>query len=326
VPDGYRFYHYAPKADRHLRRAWTQTHSDEEANEIKAFAAYCQKSGVAFGVGLSPFEAFNDFNAQVRADFIRRVKELADLGLDELGIFFDDMKVSLPDLAAQQIEIAHLARDTCPHLKITVTPSQYSFDPVLERVFGKMPPRYLADLGDGLDPDIDVYWTGEEVCAREFSVGHLAEVAALLRRKPLLWDNYPVNDGPRMSQFLHLRGFSGRPARIGEHCAGHAVNPASQAVLSCIPARTLARAYELGDDYCYGAQRQIASQAILGPELAARVQVDLMSFQDVGLKQLEARIPTLIDIYQKFDHPAAREIIQWLSGHYAITGEEVQTQ
>ena len=94
-------------------------------------------------------------------------------------------------------------------------------------------------------------WTGEEVCAREFSPGHLARVAGQLRRKPFLWDNYPVNDGARMSQHLHLRAFTGRPASIAPHIAGHGINPASQPVLSRIPALTLAESYRAGDFYEY---------------------------------------------------------------------------
>jgi hypothetical protein len=36
--------------------------------------------------------------------------------------------------------------------------------------------NYLEDLGAGLDPRVEIMWTGEEVCAREFSPGHLARV------------------------------------------------------------------------------------------------------------------------------------------------------
>jgi hyaluronoglucosaminidase len=323
---GYNFFHYAPKADPYLRRKWTHTHPLEDGEQIKAFGAFCKDLGVTFGVGLSPYEAFNDFNHEVRATFVRRVNDLAALGIDELGIFFDDMHVTLPDLAARQIEITHLARDTAPQLKLNITPSYYSNDPVLERIFGKMPVNYLQDLGEGLDPEIDIYWTGEEVCAREISVGHLKKIAVILKRKPLLWDNYPVNDGPRMSQYLHLRGFTGRSSSIGTHIAGHAINPASQAILSCIPAITLAQSYALGEAYCYGSEGLLASQQICGTELAAQLQNDLLSFQDLGLTKLQERAPALIERYSAFDHCAAREVIAWLSGEYAITGEQVQTQ
>jgi hyaluronoglucosaminidase len=326
VPYGYGFYHYAPKADPFLRRRWMEPHPLEEANQIKIFADFCMRKGVQFGVGLSPYEAFNDFNPTLKAAFKRRIEDLVSLDITDLGIFFDDMHVDLPDLAARQIEITQLAREVAPQLNLSITPSFYSDDPVLERVFGPCPPDYLADLGDGLDPSIDIYWTGEEVCAREISPGHLAEIGALLKRKPLLWDNYPVNDGPRMSQYLHLRAFTGRPAPNARLLAGHAINPASQAILSCIPAITLAKSYQLGDDYCYGREGFDASQEVLGIELASFIRGDLLSFQDLGLRQLGGRLDALLERYRAFDHDGAREIVAWLLGEYAITGEQVQTQ
>ncbi len=326
VPHGYNFYHYAPKADSFLRRKWMEPHPLEEANQIKSFARFCRELGVRFGVGLSPYQVFNDFNSEVRSAFIGRVNDLVSLDITDLGIFFDDMHVDLPDLAARQIEIAHVARDVAPQLQLAITPSFYSDDPVLERVFGACPSNYLEDLGVGLDPSIDVYWTGEEVCAREISPGHLIRIGTLLKRKPLLWDNYPVNDGPRMSQYLHLRGFTGRPASNGDHIAGHAINPASQATLSCVPAITLAKSYQQGDAYCYGAAGFAAGQEVLGDELANMLRNDLLSFQDLGLSKLAPRCDALIERYGAIDHPGAREVIAWLSGEYAITGEQVETQ
>lgn len=325
-PYGYCFYHYAPKSDPFLRRNWTAQHPESEAQNIRDFARFCADLDVDFGIGLSPYEAFNNFDAPLRTRFVERVGELVDLGITELGIFFDDMHVDLPDLAQRQIEITHLAHDVAPSVRLAITPSFYSHDPVLERVFGPCPPNYLADLGLGLRPDIDIYWTGEEVCSREISPGHLQEMTKILGRKPLLWDNYPVNDGPRMSQFLHLRGFTGRPHTNANHLAGHAINPASQPILSMIPAITLAKSYALGGDYCYGAQAFKAAQTIVGDALAQMLQNDLLSFQDLGLKNLQPRIDALKARYQAIDHPAAREVISWLSGEYAITGEQVQTQ
>jgi hyaluronoglucosaminidase len=79
-------------------------------------------------------------------------------------------------------------------------PTYYSDDRMLDIVFGERPSGYLEELGRRLDPAVGVYWTGEEICCREFGCGHLARVAHALQRKPTLWDNYPVNDGPRMSR------------------------------------------------------------------------------------------------------------------------------
>ncbi|MCR5879201.1 siphovirus ReqiPepy6 Gp37-like family protein [Phenylobacterium sp. J367] len=130
-----------------------------------------------------------------------------------------------------------------------------------------------------------------------------------------------------MSQHLHLRGFTGRPAAIGAHLSAHAVNPASQPVLSRIPMLTLAESYARGEGYQYLAAFQRACADVLGEALARTVVADLLTLQETGLDRLsDERKVRLVERYAAFDHPAAREVVDWLQGGYAITGEALQTQ
>ncbi len=212
APHGYRFYCYAPKSDLFLRERWREDHPREEAEHLRMFAARCRELGVRFGIGLSPFEIYRDFDRDARAALARKQAFLADIGIDDLAILFDDMKGDVPDLAEKQVEIVHWIAERMTAKNLIVCPTYYSDDPVLDRVFGQRPENYLEEFGARLDPGIDIFWTGEEVCARAFTSGHLERICNLIGRKPVLWDNYPVNDGKRMSQYLHLRAFTGRPA------------------------------------------------------------------------------------------------------------------
>jgi hyaluronoglucosaminidase len=239
---------------------------------------------------------------------------------------FDDMRGDVPDLAERQAAIVHFAAERGIAERMLCCPSYYSDDPILDAAFGQRPPFYLEQLGRLLDPAIRILWTGEEVCSREFSPGHLARVAGQLRRKPFLWDNYPVNDGARMSQHLHLRAFTGRPAGLAPHIAGHGINPASQPILSRIPALTLAESYARGEAYEYGAAFDRAARTVLGDALAERVARDLLVLQDRGLDRLGPRRAMLRARYAAFDHPAAREITAWLDGFWAVADDMVQTQ
>jgi hyaluronoglucosaminidase len=327
APAGYGFYLYAPKADGYLRRRWREPYPDAELESLGAFASVCRDAGVRFGVGLSPYELFLDFDGPARDALGAKLDQLDSLGLADLGVFFDDMKGDLPDLAARQIEIVDWIAGRMSAGRLIVCPSYYTDDPVLDRVFGQRPAGYLEALGDGLDPAIQLMWTGEEVCAREFSPGHLARVADQMRRKPFLWDNYPVNDGPRMSRHLHLRAFTGRPATIAHHIAAHGINTASQAVLSRIPALTLAESYAEGPAYQYLAAFRRAAETVLGGELADAVERTLLLLEDTGLDGLgDERRDRLRARFAAFDHPAAREILAWLDGAFAIGAEELQTQ
>jgi hypothetical protein len=324
---GYGFFHYAPKSDGYLRRRWREPHPPEQAAEIARFSRACADADVRFGIGLSPYELYLDFNAEARTALAAKLAFFDDIGVREVAILFDDMRGDLPDLAARQAEIITWVTAHSRAKRLIMCPSYYSNDPVLDRVFGQRPASYLETLGELLPPEIQIYWTGEEVCSREVSVGHLRDVAARLRRKPLLWDNYPVNDGPRMSKFLHLRGFTGRPAGIAGEIVGHAVNPASQPWLGCIPALTLAASYVQDERYCYGQAFTDAATAIVGAELAAALTADLLTFNDGGLDSISTeRRARLVARYSGFEHPAAAEVIDWLNGGYVITGEAVQTQ
>ena len=293
VPHGYRFYLYAPKADARLRRRWQEPYPEAELAELAAFREVCRDAGVRFGIGLSPFELHLQGERGWQAPLGAKLAELAQVKPDDLAILFDDMRGDVADLAERQAAIVHFAAERGIAGRILCCPSYYSDDPILDVAFGPRPPFYLERLGRMLDPAIRIFWTGPEVCARELSPGHLARVAERLGRKPVLWDNYPVNDGPRMSQHLHLRAFTGRPAAIAGQIAAHGVNPASQPWLSRVPLLTLAESYKQGDAYDYGA-----------------------AFVRAALRER----------YAAFDHPAAREILAWLDGHWNVSDELVQTQ
>jgi hypothetical protein len=324
-PHGYGLYLYAPKADPYLRRRWREPFPVADAEGLAALSAHCRGLGVRFGVGLSPYEIYRSFDDADRADLARKLAELDALGVSDLAILFDDMRGDLPDLAQAQIAIMDWIGARTGASRLIFCPTYYSDDPLLDRAFGRRPEGYLETLGAGLDPAIGVFWTGEEVCSRAFGVRHLERVSEQLRRSPVLWDNYPVNDGPVMSQALHLRGFTGRPAAMASKTAAHIVNPASQAVLSRIPALTLAESYAEAEAYDYGAAFARAARAVLGEELAALLQPDLNQLQDTGLDRLsEAQRTRLRNRYAAFDHPGAREIVDWLDGAWRITREEIE--
>ncbi len=326
APHGYRFYIYAPKADPYLRRRWQEDHPTHIAARVKALAAACRGLKVRFGAGVSPFEAYNDFSGSVRDALARKLAFLDDVGVDDLAILFDDMRGDIPDLAKRQVEMVEWAMSRTSATRVVVCPSYYSDDPILDRVFGARPKRYLEDLGAGLDPTVEIFWTGEEVISREFSAGHLRRVTEQMKRKPFLWDNYPVNDGHRMSQYLHLRGFTGRPATLAKSISAHAINPTLQPTLFRIPALTLVESYRQGEKYAYGEAFRKAAVEVLGEDLGRRVREDLLTLQDIGLDRLGEKEKVLRERYASDGDEGAREIIAWLDGGYRITDEIVQTQ
>jgi hyaluronoglucosaminidase len=326
APHGYRFYLYAPKADTHLRRHWMQPHPADVAAELAALGAHCRRKGVRFGVGLSPYEIYLGFDDAAREALAAKLAFFDEIGADDVAILFDDMRGDVPGLAAMQVEIVHWARERTRASRLIVCPSYYTDDPVLDRVFGTRPDGYVEELGRDLDPAIEIFWTGEEVCSRQISAGHIDRVTEQLRRRPFLWDNYPVNDGQRMSQYLHLRAFTGRPATLDGRIAAHGVNPALQPTLTRIPMLTLPMSYEQADAYQYSSAFLRAAVEVAGETLAEKLRDDLLILQDIGLDRLGEKEAPLRERYGAETHDAAREIIDWLDGGYRITDEIVRTQ
>ena len=324
---GYGFYLYAPKADPYLRRLWREPHPDELAGQIRHLADSCRDAGVRFGIGLSPSKVHVDFSGAAKDVLARKLDTLADLHIEDFALLFDDMRGDTPDLAQRQAEIVEWTFARVQASRFFVCPSYYTDDPVLDRVFGARPARYVEDIGRMLDASIRVFWTGEEVLSNEITVGHLERVSEQLQRRPFLWDNYPVNDGERMSQHLHVRAFTGRPEGIARHIAGHGINPALQPTLTRIPALTLVRSYERGEQYEYHAATGEAAVYVLGAELGTQVHYDLHQLQDYGLDRLKPEVASALrEKYAAFDHPGAREIVAWLDGEYRITDQIIHEQ
>jgi hypothetical protein len=321
---GYGFYIYAPKADAFLRKRWREDHPVAEADALKRMAGVCAGLGVDFGVGLSPFEVYRDFGDEAKAALARKLAFLDDAGVTCLALLFDDMRGDQPDLAAAQIRIAHWAAERSKATRLILCPTYYCDDPMLERAYGAAPANYLEELGAGLDPKIELFWTGEEVCSREYSPGHLARVTEQMRRRPTLWDNYPVNDGPGMSPYLYLRPFTGRPAAIGSHLAAHAVNPCLQPTLFRIPALTLAESYRDGEAYQYWQAFDRAALEVAGPELARLLRRHARPFHEQGRERLGDDVARIRERYAAIDHPAAREVTAWLDGYWVVTREMME--
>lgn len=313
---GFGAYIYAPKADAALRRGWRRPHADDHFDALLALRAHCRHRGVAFGIGFSPWGLQDSYTAADRAALRQKFAHLNQLDADWVCVLFDDMPGDFAKLAQRQIaitgDIATLSG--APHL--AMCPTYYSFDPILEQLFGAMPPRYLDDLGIGLDPACEVFWTGSHVLAPGFARADIDAIATHIRRKPTLWDNYPVNDGRKSSRFLHLLPVRQRPAQLADWCAGHFANPMNQPQASRLPLASLAASYT---DAAYTPegfwQQQLA--ALDDRALAALLARDAERFQQRGLDAIAADERTLLAMeYRRHGTPLALEIADWLDELY----------
>ena len=310
------FFIYAPKKDPYLREQWQQPWPKETFDALKQLASGFQQNGTRFGVGFTPFEV-RELNDKNRQQLKTKITDINALNPDILCILFDDFSNGVDNLAAKQADIADYIASISTAGQLIVCGTYYSRDPLLQRVYGTMPKQYWSQLGEYLDPQFDIFWTGDHVISLGYDQHGLEHISNDFRRKPFLWDNYPVNDTDWLKDRLRIYTFTGRPWQLSEWCSGHAANTMIQPWLSMIPLATLETLYQQQDQFDGYASFKQALQSLCGDQLATAISDNLMHLTEEGTGHFSSFTrQRLEDTFTRFQSPAekpfADEILQWL--------------
>jgi hypothetical protein len=118
--------------------------------------------------------------------------------------------------------------------------------------------EYLQALGHAMDPDVYVFWVGDETITPRITRAAAESYKKTVNHRLFLWDNYPVNDG---RPTLTLGPVNGRAPDLSEVIDGYMGNPLGlQNQINRIPLATCAD--YAANPYAYDANRSIG-QAIL---------------------------------------------------------------
>lgn len=316
---GFGSYLYGPKADAHLRRRWKETWEPDFLAEMKSLSRAFRAEGIAFGVCFSPMGFHEETPERGRALLREKLGQLEEIGIDTLGLFFDDMPVH-EGLAETQLAI-YREVEAASGAHVLFCPSFYSYDPILDKVFGARPPGYLEALAAGLPAKVEIAWTGPKVISPEISAEHLREVSTLLRRQPSLCDNFFANDGPKNCKFLKLKFLGGRdPAAFGE-CSSWYFNPMNQAHLSKVLLLASARVMRNGHDP--EAAFSAAARELCSAGLAAFLEQHRLRFLNDGIDQIpESEKEALRGALAPFTQEAiAQELRAYLDGAFTVGSE-----
>jgi hyaluronoglucosaminidase len=317
---GYRFYIYAPKAEAFLRRRWREPLPADTVEHLSQLAGRYGDCGLAFGMGLTPFEIYLNYDSHARSALRSKVRQINEIGVDTLCVLFDDMRGDIDGLADLQ---ASVIMDICAWstaASFIACPTYYSYDPRLAREFGPPPKTYLRDLGRIVDERIDFFWTGEKIISDGYSARHLTDVAADIGRRPFIWDNHIANDARTRTDHLYLDPAAGSWGLPVDRVAGLAINPMNQPYLSRIALLGYRR---LLASEPKPVSRQALREICLnlcGRPLAQRLLEDIDQLQDVGLENLGAeQRRSLLDFYgAQTLSPYAQEVAAWLRGEYVF--------
>ncbi len=231
---GMNAYVYAPKDDEKHRARWREPYDDAETDRFRRLAAHCAADGTRFGFAISPGLDVEYRSTADRGALLAKLVPLLDAGIDWFVLALDDIALRA-GLAVDQAELtswlhAELrVRDA--GLRLTLVPTQY---------LGTTPTPYLTALAAALPADVDLMWTGPTVCSPEITAADAAAWREATGGRPLLlWDNYPVNDGP-MARSVRLGPYRGREAALSDRVDGVLCNPMVQPYASLVALATAA--------------------------------------------------------------------------------------
>ncbi len=231
---GMNAYAYAPKDDPKHRERWRDAYDTSEIEDFRTIAEHSVAHGTRFGFGLSPGLDIDYRDARDRDTLVEKLAPLLDAGVEWVVLALDDIP-NRPGLAVEQADLSSwllgALRGRRADVHLTLVPTEY---------VGTRPTSYLGALAAGLPTDVDVMWTGPTVCSPVIRAADArAWATALAGRRPLLWDNYPVNDGT-MVRSLHLGPYRGREPDLTDELDGVLCNPMLQAHASQVALATAA--------------------------------------------------------------------------------------
>jgi hyaluronoglucosaminidase len=266
---GMNSYVYAPKDDPfHLSR-WREPYPEAQLAEFRELIAAGERAGVRVGFAVSPGRSIVYSDRAERTAFIAKLGAFHALGARMLALAVDDVPSNLlhdadrqafRSLADAQLALLREVQDSFGRDSLLwLSPTDY---------LGVESTDYLEEIGERLDPAVEVAWTGRTVLAPDVPAHEAAARSKTLRRRVLLFDNTPVADGP-MRVMLHLNPYVGRDRALDAHVSGILLNPMEHPRASAV---TLGCAAEyLRDPRGYDAERawERAVDELGGPEAPA---------------------------------------------------------
>ncbi len=264
---GMNTFYYAPKDDIYHREKWREPYPENKLNELKELFEESENNELDFhwciGPGLTyQYTSDKDFDL-----LIEKFKCVYSIGAKNFGLLLDDIPDEFQyDNDASTFDTivdAHinLINKTYSVLKafdsritLTVCPTQYH---------GDESEYYITKFGRGIPADVNIFWTGAEICSRVLTSREANEFLRSTSHMPLYWDNYPVNDC-EMFQEMHLGPILGRDKDLYKHCEGLISNVMEYAECSKIPLMTIAD--YLWNPVCYNSEFSLrnAHSEILG--------------------------------------------------------------
>ncbi|MEL0625587.1 protein O-GlcNAcase [Salinibacterium amurskyense] len=259
---------YSPKDDPLVRHDWRTPYEGAELARMAELIDRCATHDMAFMYCLSPGLTMKYSSDDDIAMLLAKFDSVRELGVTSFGLLLDDIPARLqhpadravfPDLVtAHQSVIGRVFAQFDSSTQLTVCPTQY---------WGYGDEEYISRLGLGIDPRIDLFWTGRAICSATLDLADAAVFARATGRPATYWDNYPVND-VAMGHELHIGPYRGRDPQLHRFSTGIIANGMQLFESSKIPFATIADYLRDPAGYDPEASWKQAILDVVGPENA----------------------------------------------------------
>uniref|UniRef100_A0A183T270 protein O-GlcNAcase n=1 Tax=Schistocephalus solidus TaxID=70667 RepID=A0A183T270_SCHSO len=244
---GMNSYLYAPKDDMKHRHSWRELYTEKEEESMRSLIAAAEEHNILFIFALSPGSDVV-YSQEDDVNFLKsKLQQAARLGCRAYALLFDDIDTRLcpadqeifgsPGRAQVALTNEIYQALGCPETFL-FCPTEYCASRAVPNVAKS---TYLATLGTDLAQGINILWTGPIVVSKTIPTLGIRDLARLLKRSIVLWDNLHANDYDQRRVFLGP--YCGRPLALRRRklIQGVLTNPNCEFEANFVALHTLAQ-------------------------------------------------------------------------------------
>jgi hypothetical protein len=291
-------YLYAPKDDPYHREKWRGDYPLPLREKLGELVLSCNSHSINFIFSVSPGLSIKYSDRNDCELLVRKLRSVIEMGTQWVGIMLDDTDTQLhfeedkkefaSSLGKAHSYLLNMVSDELgkqyERLRLSFCPTYYANDYLGKKVQEN---EYLFDIGSGMDLHIDIFWTGRYVVPSTITEEDATSFERVIKRKPLLWDNYPVNDyfrsnGRNTGLRLNLGAFQGRAPEMLEHICGYLSNPMNECEASKISLLTLKDMLEQGSSYSPQASLENALRKLFGSGSSSNVLEEMKLLLEIA--------------------------------------------
>ncbi len=261
--------YFAPKDDDYHRELWREQYPREELEKLAVLVKLSDEYAMDFYYCLAPGLSIKYTSEQEFDSLKAKTQQLYDIGVRHFGLLLDDIDEEFAfeedKKAYGEIVNAHTSliqryytyiKGINNNIRLTVCPMLYN---------GRGNEYYISKFGQNIEPDIQIFWTGRDVCSRDLTSFEALKFIENTYHKPLYWDNYPVNDGT-MHNEMHISPIINRDKDLYKYSEGIIANCMEYAECSKIPLITFADYLWDSENYNPDSSFENAVEQVVGAE------------------------------------------------------------